>query len=355
MINQILSRPAYKGKILASDQTHFYLINGNVLSKFLHSGEELIKSKIDICFFDYTNLYPYIISRALRRGVLGGCVGVKTLLIWTRKEIFIVDKSDLKILKKEKFNDKRYILNPCIVNNDGVDTYYFGDYFSNPEKKSCYIWSFSMSGLKIEHQFDEGLINHIHSIITRSPYSLIIFTGDFGNASSIWEFNLSNKSISLLLCGLQKYRSCVGFVSNDFLFYASDTTSESNAFYKINLLTMEHTELYKLPASVIYGDFDKESGILCFSTNLEAALETRSSWNKWLSRKLPACFETDKVVVYSFANGSISCIHSEEPSLLPYRLFQYPTFMTRVGGGFAYISGCSTLRSHNITMQIPLT
>jgi hypothetical protein len=344
----------FKGKLLAADKDNFFIINGSNIEKYNHAGSKLIAARLKLKLFDNINLYPKFLSRIFRRGVIGGISGQNSILLWTRREIRLIDKSSLVVLRCDSLEDGRYLLNPCCIQQDEKDVYFFGDYFSNPRKKSCTIWRYDINGAAREIDFIDGEINHIHAVIPISDKNFVVLTGDFGDSAAIWKYNFLDKKIVRLVGGEQIYRGCVGFCEDGYLYYATDTTSEENAFIKLNISTAESNIVESMPASVIYGDFDANKKILCFSTNLEASLDTRNKWNKWITRKIPVCFRTDKVLVYQFFKDKIKCIYEAEPSRLPYRLFQYPSCIVKVGGNYIYISGLSTENINNITIQMPI-
>lgn len=344
----------FNGKILAADQCNFYIFDGNKLKKYSHNGDLQCSSNVKISKLDNVNLYPKILSRFFRRGILGGCLGEKTLFIWSRREIFLIDKKTLCIIRQECLPSGRYLLNSCCVQIDGSDNFFYGDYFSNPNKLKCCIWKFNNNGLSKMCEFSEGEINHIHSVLLIDERNLIILAGDFGDAASIWNYSLLSNKLIKIAGGQQKYRSCVGFICDDFLYYASDTTSELNGFYKLNIYNKCVSLVHSNPASVIYGDYDWSRKILCYATNLEASLSSKNKWSKWFSKELPPCFETNIIKVYMYFNDERTCIFEAYPSKLPYRLFQYPTCLVRTGGGYAYITGMSVKEIHNKTLQIPI-
>lgn len=344
----------FNGKILGADEEYFFVVNGLNIIKYNHQGSMLFSKKLKLNFFDNINLYPKFVSRVFRRGVIGGYSGRNSILLWTRREIVLMNKLDLSILRRDRLRDGRYLLNPCCIQNNEEDIYFFGDYFSNPEKNSCAIWRYGIKGLTKEIDFKDGEINHVHAVIPNNGADLVVLTGDFEDSAAIWKYNFIDKKIVKIVGGKQIYRGCVGYCENGYLYYASDTTSESNAFYAFNLATGQYRLIQNLPASVIYGDYDVKTNILCYSTNLEASLDTRNKWNKWLTRKLPSCFNTDKILVYKFSQNKTEMIFEISPSRLPYRLFQYPSCAIKLGAGFVYISGLSSAGLNNITVQMPI-
>jgi hypothetical protein len=266
----------------------------------------------------------------------------------------LIDKKTLCLIRQECLPSGRYLLNPCCVQIDGLDNFYYGDYFSNPNKLKCSIWRFSSNGLSEVCEFIEGEINHVHSVIWADKNNLVILAGDFGDAASIWNYSFLGSKLIKIIGGQQKYRSCVGFICDDILYYASDTTSENNAFYKFDIPNKCVSLMHSNPASVIYGDYDRNNKILCYSTNLEASLDSKFKWNKWFSKELPPCFQTNIIKVYVYFNDAQTCIFEAYPSKLPYRLFQYPTCLVRTAGGYAYVTGMSVKEIHNKTLQIPI-
>lgn len=313
------------GKILGVKNSSAYIYQGRSLIKYDLANRQVIWASrlpktrpID----SHTKLWR-IGGRILRAGCDGACIGQESICVWTRRRIWILSLSDGKVTRTEEiFGNKRPLSATC-ERYLGQDTFVFGEYYSNPKKDSVNLLRFSNHGIEKIYRFLGGEINHIHTVLCQSPGKYVVLVGDFENSPAIWI--VENGIGRRLRGGEQIYRACCGFINNGTLFYSTDSSTADNEFRKINLATGVDETLSALPAPSIY--FAAFGNGTLFSTNLEPALDSKNNFiKKWLTRKLPVCITTDRVEIYRASESSCHLLMSFEPTTLPYRLFQYPTF-----------------------------
>ena len=138
------------------------------------------------------------------------------------------------------------------------DSIVYGEYRSNNDKKPVSVYS---RNLQLDghwekvYQFEQGTINHIHSIIPdRFRKVVYILTGDDDESSGIWVARDNWKTVEPLLVGKQLYRSCFALVQEEGLTFVTDTPFQQNAVYFID----------KDFISFKYTDYDKKYPVVVF-------------------------------------------------------------------------------------------
>lgn len=214
--------------------------------------------------------------------------------------------------------------------------YCYGEYFSNPEKNEvsiygCYENIFDWREL---YRFKKGEINHIHSIIP-DPYQdrVWIFTGDFGDAASIWYTDDDFKTVQKYLSGDQQYRACVGMPTKEGLIYATDTPLEDNNIYLISR-NKRVKKLYELQGSSIYGaNFNNK---LVLSTVVEGHSDEYQGKLNLISYKRGRGIKSwySHLVIGNLEEG-FKTIGVFKKDLLPMGLMQFGTLTFPYGENFS--------------------
>jgi hypothetical protein len=111
------------------------------------------------------------------------------------------------------------------INNN---SFYFGEYFSNPERTNVDIYKYCPSNNSWEaaYEFQAGQIRHVHAL-QRDPYSgrLWICTGDEDNEAMIgWSDNYY-KTIEPIGRGSQIWRACQLVFTEEAVYWGTDTGS----------------------------------------------------------------------------------------------------------------------------------
>ena len=174
------------------------------------------------------------------------------------------------------------------VTPDG--TLYWGEYFDNPERNEVHIYASSDAGLhwNVAYTFEKGSIRHVHNVVyDRWERCLWIFTGDYGDECRILRASPDLKNVEAILEGNQQARAVAAIVSEDGLYFASDTPLEQNFIYHLNR-TGRIEKHHAIPSSSIYACQNRRG--MFFSTMVEpsdanptadAALFGSSDGSEW--------------------------------------------------------------------------
>ena len=160
----------------------------------------------------------------------------------------------------------------------------FGGYRGNKDKEPVHIYKrISMDKWEVVYRFEQGAINHVHSIVA-DPYRncLWVFTGDFDEASAIWKITDNFKKVERVLCNDQKYRGCVIYPMQEGLLYATDAPFAPNYIYLMKEDFSIET-ICEIDGSCIYGC--KFGDKIAFSTTVEPDGRQNSTMNLLISRK----------------------------------------------------------------------
>ncbi len=182
------------------------------------------------------------------------------------------------------------------------DSIVYGEYRSNNDKKPVSVYS---RNLQLDghwekvYQFEQGTINHIHSIIPdRFRKVVYILTGDDDESSGIWVARDNWKTVEPLLVGKQLYRSCFALVQEEGLTFVTDTPFQQNAVYFIDMtssLSNIPIMIKKISGSCIYGTYSEDQ--LLFSTTVEP--DAKMKFYRYLfTKRRGAGILDDKVHVY---------------------------------------------------------
>jgi hypothetical protein len=146
---------------------------------------------------------------------------------------------------------------------------FWGEYFDNPQRGEVYIYASPDQGLtwEVAYTFGKGSIRHVHNVLyDRWENCLWIFTGDYGAECRILRASLDFKSVDEVAAGSQQTRAVAALVSEDGLYFASDTPLEQNYIYCLGRRGRV-LRLGGMPSSSIYGC--KNRGGVFFSTMVE--------------------------------------------------------------------------------------
>lgn len=313
------------GKILGVKKSSAYVYQRRSLIKYDLADRRVIWSsrlRETRAIDSHTKLWR-LGGRIIRAGCDGACIGQESLFIWTRRRMWILSLSDGKVIRTERISGNKRPLAATWEQHRGQDSFVFGEYYSNPNKAPVNLFRYSIRGIEQIYQFSGGEINHIHTVFCHKPGTYVVLVGDFEKSPAIWI--VKNGFGKILAGGEQIYRACCGFINHGALFYSTDTSTADNQFRKINLATGVEETICDLPAPSIY--FSAFADGMLFSTNLEPVLDSKNHFfRKWLTKKLPAYIRTEQAGIYRASESDCDLLMSFEPTTLPYRLFQYPTF-----------------------------
>jgi hypothetical protein len=146
---------------------------------------------------------------------------------------------------------------------------FWGEYFDNSQRDEVYIYGSLDQGLtwQVAHVFPRRSIRHVHNILFDSwENCLWVFTGDYGEECRILRASLDFETVDEVAGGTQQTRAVAALVSEDGLYFASDTPLERNYIYHLSRRG-KVAQLSALPSSAIYAGKNR-SGIF-FSTMAE--------------------------------------------------------------------------------------
>ena len=312
----------------------------------LSKGNRLYISGNDLCDVSFLCEIPSslskvylsklrIFSRILRLGINYFFIFDQSTGFAVRKnEIWRVNLSTGEVKLDFVIPFSRGILNMSLTRNslDGCsNTIVFGEYFENPDKGPVNIWSCNIDrpqSWEVAHTFQSGEINHIHNIFQdESTGKLIIFCGDFGNASSLWIADYLFDCVEPIFRGEQKFRGTWGCRLNKGVYYAMDSQLEQNYLCRLNQFEEDSTlELIsEIEGSSIYcGVNDK--GVY-FSTAVEPGEPTGNLLVDMFSRTRGNGILSEESFIY-FLNdtGVARKVYCAKKDFIPARLGQFGTF-----------------------------
>jgi hypothetical protein len=145
----------------------------------------------------------------------------------------------------------------------------WGEYFDNPRRDEVHIYASEDCGLTwhVAYTFPKHSIRHVHNIVyDRWQNCLWGLTGDYGSECRILQASLDFSSLEEILCGNQQARSVAAIVTEEGLYFASDTPLEQNFIYSLDRAGRLH-RLASIPSSSICAGRNR-SGMF-FSTMVE--------------------------------------------------------------------------------------
>ena len=235
----------------------------------------------------------------------------------------------------------------------------YGEYWANPKREGVAIWHRNNQGdWKKVFTFEPKQLKHIHCIVPDIDNErLLVLTGDSDEESNIWEIKDNFKKVDLLVGGAQKYRSCVAFIHNGDLIYATDTPLEDNFIYKLKKGESTAEKLFQLQGSCIYGtSFIDKQGIKQFV--FITAVEPDSSLKGWrykLTNKLGKGIKSRYSYINLLSeNGEFKVLMKAKKDFLPMCLFQFGNFrVSEINKGFA-VTGQALRKYDERTIEFDL-
>lgn len=203
---------------------------------------------------------------------------------------------------------------------------YFGGYKTNPQRKPVSIYRRSSLDLwEVVYEFPSETIEHIHNLIP-DPYNnvIYIFTGDFDNSAGIWIAEDNFRSVTPILIGDQKYRSCVGFPTSEGLIYATDSPFTQNTIniLKRRIIKWELVEIMDINGPAIYGCRWQNDYV--FSTSVEGDGRNQTFLNKVFDTKRGLGIKDNNSIIYKGnLKDGFSAIYKMAKDRLPFYLFQF--------------------------------
>ena len=226
---------------------------------------------------------------------------------------------------------------PLVMNNvQGIEGFadgvYFGGYVHNHEMNPVHIYHRKgVDDWEVVFTFTQGTINHVHNVLADTYRKCLwIFTGDFGDAATIWKVSDGFRKVECFAGGNQKWRGSVVFVLPEGLLYATDTPRAENFLYLLNPDTLEQKEVIPLHGSCIYGCEWKENYV--FASTVECDGGDMGFFEYWFGRKRGKGIKDEYVHMYcGNLKEGFREIYKEKKDWLPFTLFQFGAFKFPAG------------------------
>lgn len=190
----------------------------------------------------------------------------------------------------------------CVVQYNG--TLLYGEYRSNSERSSIGLYSYD--GWSSKKILAIPGVRHIHGVFYDKFHdSLYVTTGDYGNEAGIWQLELHSEKLELLTGGSQQERAVQLVFSERYIYYGTDTPTESNFIYRIDKESKERERLGAVNSSIFYGV--RIAGEIYFSTVAEPS----------------ECNTTKNIDLVHVTDSSIEILQRYKKDKLPMKYFQY--------------------------------
>lgn len=213
---------------------------------------------------------------------------------------------------------------------------FWGEYFDNPKRDAVHIYASDDGGATwaVAYTFPAGSIRHVHNIVyDRWANCLWVFTGDYGHECRITRAALDFSAVHEVVAGNQQARAVAAIVSEDGLYFSSDTPLEQNYISHLDR-SGELRKLAPISSSSIYSCRNR-AGIF-FSTMVEP-----SEVN-----------ESNDVRLYSSESGTEwSVLASWRKDRWPMKFFQYGNAFLPDGDNQTDLLAASTIAVENADLQ----
>lgn len=253
--------------------------------------------------------------------------------------LFSIDLEDYTINKAVVM--ERNMHRPLnLAEGNNIYTVIWGDYFDNPGREPVSIYGLTMDGnIEELYSFPKETIRHIHNIVKRDN-GYIIFTGDNDGQAGIYISDIYFRKIEAVLIGDQQARAVVGFPVEGGILYATDSVSQENSIYLLEINeannVVNRKKITKINGSVIYGAVLKNGWV--FSTTVESSERDRES--KSIIGKIKEFLSTERGngilsnnvhILYVNKNYDVHIMIKLKKDSLPYKLFQYGSIRFPIG------------------------
>ena len=130
----------------------------------------------------------------------------------------------------------------------------FGDYGGKDTDGNIGVYRYADFKVERIACFNGSKIDHIHRVdYDKYRDCYWIFTGDSDSASGIWRLEYGSGVIEEYLKGSQQLRSCVCFILENKIIYATDSPIEKNYIYSIDIKDKKINQICGIPGTCIYG------------------------------------------------------------------------------------------------------
>ena len=323
--------------ILAYSNNRVYLID--IVSLNVDLLVELNRRDV-FSFLSRWRLFERIFRLAPR-----ACVKIddnSALIFWRGRHYVVeIEKKSLTIISKTRAPLMYASIEHC---GAVAATIYFGEYLPNAKKDEVSILSICPESMKtnLVYKFGVNLINHVHFLVEDVfRCRTWIFTGDFGDAAAIWYTDDGFKTVKRFAYGAQRYRACFAYITEDAIYYATDTPLEQNYFRRIIFDgdSWAEEDLFAINGPCIYGT--SVGDYLVFSTSVEPGNSQSAERGilSALSYKLGEGINSwySEVIVYNLISGEHEVLDRYKKDFLPMRLCQFGSVIFPSGKSDEYL------------------
>ena len=288
-----------KGQVVHVDNSSITIHEYGKVTKYNHSLSNILDEFYLVDNFKRYFKYHEYTQRLMRYGISSYHI--------KKGEGFLI--ADKKVMYREKEKSPKVLtfvkgsrpLVTCVKD----DVLFYGEYISNPNRRSISIFSVDKQGNTNTVCIIEG-IRHIHAII---PYSnhFLVTTGDMDNECKLIMVNSNTGLTKELVGGNQTWRMVEPIIIDDSLFYASDSPDTKNYLYKYSIQDGVRKTLVEIAGPVFY--MRRINRTLIFSSVAEP-----SKLSKVKNRAVLYKYDIDSSKLESF---------NFKKDILPSYLFQY--------------------------------
>jgi len=212
--------------------------------------------------------YSRIHARLMRRGIhsLKILHDGKILLV-AKNVISVVDSANENIVRSFSISRGSRPLFVCENQNGDL---FWGEYFRNKQRENVNIFMSCNQGKSwhVVYNFEANSIRHVHGVFC-DPYDnrIWVTTGDEDHESAIWVTDDNFKSLDKIIGGNQQARALHLLLTNDYVYFGTDTPFEKNHIYRLDKNSGRVENLASVDTSVYWGT--KVGDALFFSTAVE--------------------------------------------------------------------------------------
>jgi hypothetical protein len=211
-----------------------------------------------------------LLRRLLRKGVHHLGVGNTCVLIVANRDIYQMQDGLIRWLGL--LNGSRPLA-LCAAKG----TFYYGEYFSNPECSPVHIWKLREEENQWQVAWRFSGIRHVHGVFhDQYENALWVTTGDVDNEAGIWRTDNGFKTLQKVVGGSQQVRAIQLLFSQEHVYFGSDTPNEKNHIYRMDREGKRIEKLVSVSSSVFYGC--KVKDCLFFSTAVEPSYVNTSRY-----------------------------------------------------------------------------
>ncbi|MCF7914824.1 MAG: hypothetical protein K9L66_06650 [Spirochaetaceae bacterium] len=202
---------------------------------------------------------PSLARRLLRRRLFHVIRYQEYLLAVLRRRIMVYRHGMLSYVVAIERGSRP--LKSGVAVSDGA--FYFGDYWSNPERTPVNLYKVTLATGKKEVFFQFDWIRHIHFVQTDryDPRRLLVGTGDYDEESGIYRIGIDRGELQKIGAGSQTYRAVDVLQSKEHIFWGSDDPDGENFIFRIHRATGELQQLQKIDGPAYYAARDKNGGM----------------------------------------------------------------------------------------------